>query len=386
MIRAIDKWLVPYLRRRRRTLPPGGTLHILLCICDHFEPFHGSEGREEALARVNRWRETFPKRTAPFRDADGTPPAHTFFTPLEQHDDGICRSLAKLCATSHAEVEVHLHHDGDTADGLRAKLTTGKQKLMAHGFLSRTPEGEGRYAFVHGDWALDDSHPEGKHCGVRNELEVLLETGCYADFTMPAAPNPCQTRMVNSIYHATDTPAPKSHDTGTPVRAGGCVGKEGRVARTPESDRLADGKPAERLMMIQGPLGLNWKRRKWGCIPRLENGELSAANPPDASRLLLWLDLHVHVRGRPEWVVVKLHTHGGVRANMDMLLGSGMERFHHALTSSFNDGNRYCLHYLTARELTNIILAAESGRTGCPGKYRDSVLAPPPVSVPSSPV
>ena len=48
------------------------------------------------------------------------------------------------------------------------------------------------------------------------------ETGCYADFTLPAAPSPAQTRIVNTIYWAKDDPTrPKSHDTGTAVTAKG---------------------------------------------------------------------------------------------------------------------------------------------------------------------
>ena len=81
--------------------------------------------------------------------------------------------------------------------------------------------GEVKYGFIHGNWALDNSLPDGKHCGVNNELDVLRETGCYADFTLPSAPSPAQTRTINRIYYAIDDPLrPKSHDTGVPVGSG----------------------------------------------------------------------------------------------------------------------------------------------------------------------
>ncbi|WP_197472948.1 hypothetical protein, partial [Oleiphilus sp. HI0123] len=101
------------------------------------------------------------------------------------------------------------------------------------------------YGFIHGNWTLDNCHPEGLHCGVNDELLVLKATGCYADFTLPSAPSPTQTSTVNSIYYATDDPdKPKSHDKGVDVEV---------------------GKPASGdLMIIQGPLCLNWKKRKFG--------------------------------------------------------------------------------------------------------------------------
>ena len=51
------------------------------------------------------------------------------------------------------------------------------------------------------------------------------------------------------------------------------------------------------------------------------------------------------------------------------------------LERSYNDGSRYVLHYVTAREAYNIIKAAEAGKSGDPGAWRDFVLPPPPLRV-----
>ena len=72
---------------------------------------------------------------------------------------------------------------------------------------------------------------------MRNELKVLEETGCYADFTMPSAPDPTQTRIINRIYYARGTSEPKSHDVGVPATVKG----------------NADGN-ANKLLLVQGPL------------------------------------------------------------------------------------------------------------------------------------
>jgi hypothetical protein len=92
-----------------------------------------------------------------------------------------------------------------------------------------------------------------------------------------------------------------------------------------------------------------------------------------------WLREGVHVEGRPEWVVVKVHTHGTQEGDMDTLLGTPVEEMFDHLERVYNDGERYRLHYVTARECYNIIKAAEAGERGDPGTFRDYRLPPPPM-------
>ena len=349
MLKALDLWLPAYLRQPKRR-PAPGPVHLLIAMCDHFEPFHDAS-REEALRRVDEWRAGFP-RLSEFRDADGAPPKQTFFYPVEQYDAEVLDRIAGICHATACEVEVHLHHDRDTAENLRASLERGKEDLVRHGLLSRDETGAVRFAFIHGNWALDDSHPEGKGCGVRHELRILREAGCFADLTLPSAPSRTQTHTVNSLYYATSTAASKSHDTGTPARVG--------------------VKSSGDLLMIQGPLGLNWRRRKFGLLPRIENGDLTAANPPTLDRLTLWIDLQIHVQGRPDWLFIKLHTHGAPSPNREMFLGEPMRRFHADLARfAAESKGAFVPHYVSAREMVNILHAAEDGYTGSPGEYRD---------------
>jgi hypothetical protein len=358
--KALDLWLPACLRQRPRP-PVAGVTDVMLCVCDHFEPFHATDKRG-ALQRLALWRREFPRLIAPFRDADGQCPRHTFFYPIEQYDPDVLSELTTLCDESGGETEIHLHHDRDNAANLAATLERGKQQFASHNLLSRDATGRIRYCCVHGNWALDDSHPEGRGCGVRNELEILNATGCYADFTMPSAPHPTQTRTINSLYYATDTPAPKSHDTGQPVRAHHTQG--GGKASLPVTGK-GD------LLLVQGPLGLNWERRKWGVLPRIENGDLTGNHPPTPDRLRVWQRLGIHVQGRPEWIFIKLHTHGAIPQNSGMLLGDAMRRFHEHLQSAANDGRHWRLHYVTAREMVNILHAAEDGHTSNPGAFRN---------------
>ncbi|MDA0991552.1 MAG: hypothetical protein O3A51_12470 [Verrucomicrobia bacterium] len=367
MFKSLDKWLVGYLASiARRPHGVAAPRHLLFCLADHYEPFRGGVSAVQARATVAAWGEAYPASVARFRDADGVSPQHTFFYPQEDYDAPCLDRLADLCRRGAGEVEVHLHHRHDTPDGLRAKLTGFRDVLhREHGLLGCDAAGQPRYGFIHGNWALCNSRPDGDWCGVNNELGLLAETGCYADFTFPSAPSPTQSRQVNAIYRARDRAGhPRGYDRGVEL----CV-------RPP----AGPGAPADALLMVTGPLALNWKHRKWGLLPRLENGDLTGANPPTLQRAHLWTAQQLHVRGRPDWVFVKLYTHGCVPANQAMLLGAAMQQFHADLQARYNDGRAWQLHYVTARELVNIIHAAERGESGSPAPYRDIGIQSPAV-------
>lgn len=320
------------------------TVHIFLCIADHYEPMHGGAAVAQQRARVNRWVQAYPDSVEGLEDSRGRSPQHTFFYPAEEYNGEHLDCLAELCGSGYGEVEVHLHHDNDSSENLRETLESFTERLFhRHGLLKKDQQGRITYGFVHGNWALDNSRPDGCWCGVNDELTVLRETGCYADFTLPAAPSLAQTRTINSIYYGQDDPCrPKSHDSG--VRAG--VG-----VRPPEGG----------LLIVHGPLLLDWRRRKRKLLPGLENGELHGTFPPTLRRLQLWLRAGVQVAGQPQWVFVKLHTHGAKEGNAAMLLGEPMRRFHAGLSAFAAENSWFRYYYVTAREMASLVHQAEAG-------------------------
>lgn len=357
--RGVDPRLLPtLLRTTANPAPPEGrAVHLLLCVADHYEPLFGRPPQRVARARVARWLHDYPRQFARFRDSDGFSPRHTFFYPLEEYEPEYLDALAELCRQGFGEVEVHLHHDRDTAENLRRTLSDGTQMLAEqHGLLAcRRASGTLAYGFIHGNWALCNARPDGRWCGVNNELDILRETGCYADFTMPSAPHPTQTRTINSIYYArTVSGRSRSHDFG---QAAGF-----------------DPPPTDGLLMIQGPLLLDWARRKWGLLPRLENGCLQASQPPSDRRIDLWLRAGVQVPQRPDWYFVKLHAHGAPENAHETLLGESMVRFHEALAERAEGDPLFRYHYVTAREMYNLARAAEAGWSGSVAGARDHEL------------
>ena len=160
---------------------------------------------------------------------------------------------------------------------------------------------------------------------------------------------------MNALYYATDDPLrPKSHDTGVDVRVVGQASGD--------------------LLIIQGPLALNWRDRKWGLLPRIEHADVAGHTPVTPARMDLWVRQRISVVGRPEWIFVKVHTHGCQEGNFDAVLGAAATRMHEHLARQ-----PFQLHYVTARETDNLIQAAEAGLTGNPNQYRDFLLPPPPL-------
>jgi hypothetical protein len=294
-------------------------------------------------------------------DCEGRPPTHTFFYPWDEYDPEELRELAELCAGGWGEVELHLHHRDDTEDSLRDKLRAAVAAFVEHGLLTRWPDGRPAFGFVHGDWALCNSRGDGgrSYCGVNNELELLAQEGCYADFTFPAWRHTSQPRLVNRLYFASSRKdRPGGHLTGLPARVGG-------------------GTPGQ-MLMVQGPLVPHWRRG--GRLPvAVDDGDLGAHHRYHPARLDAWVRAAIQVQGRPDRLFIKLHCHGAPDANRDALLNRDLPALFTDAESRFNDGSRYRLHYLTAREMANLIWATIDGAEVSPSDARHYRLPSPAV-------
>jgi hypothetical protein len=276
---------------------------VWLTIADHYEPLLGRADLQAGLRRVDVWRKLWPAIASRHTDSAGRPPVYTFFYPQEEYRAELIHPLAEMSAEGIADVEVHIHHDGEGEQDFIDRMSQFIEVLHGRHGLLRKENGQIRFGFIHGNWALDNSLPDGRGCGLNNELALLRDLGCYADFTLPSAPSPAQTRIVNTIYWATDDPSrPKSHDTGIPVAdAVGACGD---------------------LLMIPGPLALNWTERSRGIFPRLETGELAGHNPVTAERVRLWLEFAPMIGND---LFLKLFAHGAPEINASPLLNRDLD-------------------------------------------------------------
>jgi hypothetical protein len=357
-------WLPAYVTQRwsrQRALAQSAqekSVHILFCMVDHFEPISAGSTLEQERRRMKNWSRDYPVLALRHKDSYGRPPQHTWFYPGEDYNREYLEGLVHLSQQGLGEIELHFHHGYDTGESLRFKLTECISKFAAHGaLLTNEVKPRTAYGFIHGNMALDNSRGDPAFCGVNEELIILRDTGCYADFSFPTAPCISQPRKVNAIYYATDDPhRPKSYDVGLDVQVG----------------RPASGD----LMIISGPLGLDWHHRKWGIIPRIENAEIQGHNPATPDRIRNWVRQRIHVDGRPEWIIVKVSCHGAEDRNKEVLLGQSADEMYSTIESKYRDRPGYRLHYVSARELYNIIKAAEAGEEGDPDSFRDYLLPP----------
>jgi hypothetical protein len=297
--RHAEIWLVPYLKDRLRQRPKPKRAWV--AITDHYEPIGMGASLETALARVARWRDRWPRIAgdAPL-DAAGQCPQYSFFYPQEEYRRELLDGIAEMVRLGVGDVEVHLHHDQEQRETFIAKVTDFCRRLRDDHGLLRQREGRTVFGFIHGNWALDNSRPDGKWCGLNGEIAILRDLGCYADFTMPSIPSPTQGRIVNQIYWCTANRdgRPKSFDRGIEASAGG--GRQGD------------------LLMITGPFGLRFGER---VAPRMETGEIAGYDLPTPDRVRRWFDMAPMVG---DDLFLKLYTHGAPERNLEPLLDHGL--------------------------------------------------------------
>ncbi len=359
---AYARKILPSATWRALHSPVRGPVHVIFALADHFEPAIDPEDGQKRVSgseqerRVEWWTREYPKVIDGWRDHDGRPLVHTYFYPAEQYDECLVDRLAEHCHSGWGEVEIHLHHGiprPDTAENTRHVLAEFRDRLVFRHRCLALEEGSTRpaYAFVHGNFALANS-AAGCFCGVDSEMQILAETGCYADLTMPSGVwHPAQIKKINSVYQCAFP-----LNQAAPHRQG--------------QDLVAGHVPTIFPLIVQGPLVTDLRRTLRSVRPVLENGSITGYNPPTMHRFSLWKQAQVRVLGRPDWLFIKVFCHSMNPTQKDAVIGDSFRHFLAALVGGAPD-RKETLHFVAAREMANILLAACDGREGNPGDYRD---------------
>jgi hypothetical protein len=329
-------WLPGYIKSRARrifTRPPAGQGRVWLAIADHYEPYYQRPDDATARARVALWTKYWPEIARRHTDSAGRHPKYNFFYPQEEYRPELLDALAEFRAAGTGEVEIHIHHDGEGEQDFIDRMSGFIEALHERHGLLRKRGGRIQFGFIHGNWALDNSRPDGRWCGLNNEITLLRDLGCYADFTMPSGSSPTQARTVNTIYWATDDPMrPRSYDYGEAIRPG----------RSSSGD----------LLMIPGPFCLRWRR---GLPPRMDSGEIASYDPPSAYRVKRWLDT---APGIGNDIFIKLYTHGTQeRHSTELLLNGGLDRLFR-FTAEVCRGRGYQYFFCSTWEMRLAVEAA----------------------------
>lgn len=340
---------------------------IIVLVVDHWEPYGKS-----SIKFLKKWEQNYPSFADRHRDSNGRPLQHTFFqynydtlwlTPDPDH----INPINSLCFNGYGEIEIHIHHEEhgtqeQNASHLRSCITKLLDDLNGYGIcLTAESEPKKRFGHIHGYWALDNSRIEninrkqvrGK-CGVNNEISLLANLGCYADFTFPAHSS-MQPNLLNKIYYVTDDDKPASYKYNRNIN----------VAKV-NSSREGD------LLLFQGP----------NCPPP-STEEKKSFMPGNFDT---WVEKKVCVEGQEDWIFIKMHTHGIRQTSFsgekngylgyESIWGDIAETFWSYVEQKYNDGEKYRLHYVNSREAYNIVQAAIDGKTGNPFKYKDYEIKP----------
>jgi len=347
----IDRWFFSYLKGLfQNTSKDNQPIDIMLLFVDHFE----LNGHED---RLTAWKIRYPEIASQHVDADGQHPKHTFFYAMDLMHEHELEQLQHLVSDGFGEFELHWHHDHDDQDSFMEKLTNAFKIFHKYGYMKPYKENQmASFSFIHGDWSLGNSRGEN-FCGVDNEISLLMEAGCYGDFTFPALFNEAQPPFINNIYYSKDNNKKASYFNG----------RNAKVGQMQASDEF---------MIFQGPLTINWFdwRHKWH--PTIEDGDINRfPTHDDPKRIDSWVRQNIHVKGCPNWQFVKIFCHGA--QDHLSVVSDTTDRMFSYLESKYNDGENYRLHYVTAREAYNIVKAAEDGNKGNPNRYRDYIIPHP---------
>jgi hypothetical protein len=360
----MQHWIWWDIKRGLRQLfdeKPKAPIHIMFALVDHFEPGNRNATLDQQKKRVDAWVKRYPKLAARHQDSDGICPQHTFFFPPHYDFHDHLEKISKLCSQGFGEIEMHLHHDRmepwpDDELSLKRKILECIEAYSRYGIFC-LPNNQKAYGFIHGDWALANSLKNGEHCGVNDEISILEDTGCYADFTFPVS-NESQPKMANTIFYGKSSPLfPKGYDRHAISVKSGSGSTEG-------------------LMFIQGIIGLRWKSRAHMFKPSVEQSNIGGTDLPFRGRIDYWIRKAIHIQKKPNWIFIKIHGHGASSEKQvrEVLLDRNSDDMFEYLEKRYNDGEKYVLHYVSAREMYNIIKAAENGEEGNPHHFRDYII------------
>lgn len=361
MMRGLEKWLHGLRRRPQRPVEnPLGTRHVLIALCNRLSSV-ASEADKSAMVR--RWIGESARLREEFPAAQAFSLKHTFSLPPEEASAAWAPELAALCRVAGCEIELAPPRDAKSAAGLRReRIEAGKERLAQSGWLGRDRSGAARFCFVH--------RAEGSSAfGLGDQAGMLRDAGCAASFPFDLKPGVVPEEFENSLVYFLESEAAGPRQGLRRVRA----------------ERETRGADRTGLLVAPPPFCPEAGRKTFGFKPEIDQGEIGAAALPTADRLHRWLDCRLTVEARPNWLFVVLHTDGFSPENASMLFGEPMRDFHRKLRSIAARDRTLCLHGVTARELVNILHAAEAGHSGNPLQFCDFRYLPPPAIAESRP-
>jgi hypothetical protein len=315
---------------------------IVVALMFVYEPSVDSGGMRDLL-------KMFASLAAEHTDSDGRKFQLTFACPGRDTDSTTLYMLTDYCRRGLGEVEYLIPWDYSSEVSMRDELGQGLRFFNSRGWMS-TVGSEIRFAVV-GEGRGDERGGDD----FRKQASVLSDLGCYADMSFPGARNSLQQSSVNTMFMVSSADYDPYNESDE-LRAG----------------RLGKGG----LLVVEGPFLIDWTDWRFTLRPYVEDGYLSPETPPDPGRVDSWVRANVHVIGQPNWIFVKLTIGGLSNAASAQSLGHSFDQSLMYLEEVYNDSEMYRLHYVTAREMYNVAMAAQALQNGDAGLFRDYLIEP----------
>ena len=314
--------------------------HLIFIICDHYEPGFGENG-----IKTNReWLQKYKTVVENKSDSFGNKFKYTWFYAYDHKNGKVLEDLRDFARQGYGEIEFHWHHPTATNKEFTELLDEALVWFKSYGIFSEDSNGRPKFAFIHGNWALDNSQPI---CGVNRELDILVNAGSYADFTFSTIGTPSQPSKINSLYYPVDDDNAKSYNDGI--------------------DSAVGVNHVNRLLIFQGPISMSWDGG-------YDYGAVEYYSLPTKKRVERWIAANIHVKDRPEWIFVKVYSHG--IQSQKVILNNYLSKMIIDLISVAREKDMM-LHFMTAREGFNVVKAAEDKLYGNPEDFKNYKISPP---------
>ena len=157
---------------------------------------------ETAFGRVGRWRDRWPQiaNDVP-RDANGQPAQYTFFYPQEEYRRDLIDRSQRWCVSALETSRFTFIMITRARESFTEKIREYCRRLTQDHGLLRQQDGRTVFGFIHGNWALDNSRPDGKWCGLNGEIALLQRTRLLCRFhdaiaAVPHAGPDCQSDLL----------------------------------------------------------------------------------------------------------------------------------------------------------------------------------------------
>ncbi len=282
-------------------------------------------------------------------DSDGRKFQLTLACPGRNPDSATLNILTEYCRRGLGEIGYLITWDYSSEASMRDELKKALRRFNSHGWM-KTVGSEVRFAVVR-----ERSSGERGEADLRRQASVLSDLGCYADMSFPGARRSRPQSRVNTMFMVSSADS-EPYNESDELRAG----------------RLGKGG----LLVIEGPFLIDWTDWRFTIRPYVEEGHLSQEAPPDPGRVDSWIRANVHVIGQPNWIFVKLMIDGLSDAASAQSLRHSLDQSLMYLEEVCNDDELYRLHYVTAREMYNVAMAAQALKSGNAGLFRDYLIEP----------